>query len=145
MTETAAAAKLDASYRYAMLPAEIDLSSSQKSLYPSGVTIPGLGIQGSLATVTIPVSQVAWGVTIPTKSRNRDNAIAFSSACSDPLAASALTATVRNHSRARECSALTISVSPKCFSRSRTQIRHSRFPRADQCFCSAVDGDVRVV
>jgi molybdate/tungstate transport system substrate-binding protein len=73
----AAAAQRDSAYRYAMLPAEIDLSSSRQDLYPNGVTIPGLGIQGSQATVTIPASQVAWGVTIPNNSRNRDNAIAF--------------------------------------------------------------------
>ena len=73
----AAAAKRDSSYRYAMLPAEIDLSSSKPDLYPSGVTIPGLGIQGSMASVTIPASAVAWGVTIPGNARNRDNAVAF--------------------------------------------------------------------
>jgi len=73
----AAAAKRDTSYRYATLPEEIDLSSAKQDLYPSGVTIPGLGIQGSIASVTIPASQVAWGVTIPTNSRNRDNAVAF--------------------------------------------------------------------
>ena len=30
-----------------------------QDLYPSGVTIPGLGIQGSMASVTIPASPVA--------------------------------------------------------------------------------------
>ena len=68
----AAAAKRDSSYRYASLPAEIDLSSAKPDLYPSGVTIPGLGIQGSMASVTIPASQVAWGLTIPRNSRNRE-------------------------------------------------------------------------
>jgi len=73
----AVAAKRDPAYRYARLPAEIDLSSAQQALYASGVTIPGLGIPGSMASVTIPASPVAWGVTIPNNSRNRDNAIAF--------------------------------------------------------------------
>ena len=42
--------------------------------YAGGVTVPGLGIPGSSASVAIPASAVAWGVTIPTNSRNRDNA-----------------------------------------------------------------------
>jgi molybdate/tungstate transport system substrate-binding protein len=73
----AAAAKRDASYRYATLPVEIDLSSAKENQYRSGVTIPGLGIQGSTASVTIPASAVAWGVTIPSRSTNRENASAF--------------------------------------------------------------------
>jgi molybdate/tungstate transport system substrate-binding protein len=73
----AAAAKRDASYRYAALPREIDLSGAKEDLYASRVTIPGLGIPGSSASVTIPASAVAWGVTIPADSRHRDNAIAF--------------------------------------------------------------------
>ena len=40
-------------------------------------TIPGLGIEGSMASVTIPASPVAWGLTITSNSRNRDQAIAF--------------------------------------------------------------------
>ena len=88
----AAAAKRDSSYRYAFLPAEIDLSSAKPDLYPSGVTIPGLGIQGSMASVTIPASQVAWGVTIPNNSRNRDNAIAFVESLLGAAGRAALTA-----------------------------------------------------
>lgn len=87
----AAAAKRDASYRYAALPAEIDLSSTKENVYPSGVTIPGLGIQGSMASVTIPASAVAWGVTIPANSRNRDKAIAFVERLLGPAGRSALT------------------------------------------------------
>jgi molybdate/tungstate transport system substrate-binding protein len=87
----AAAAKRDPSYRYAMLPEEIDLSSSKQDLYPSGVTIPGLGIQGSMASVTIPASPVAWGLTIASNSRNRDKAIAFVERLLGPLGRKALT------------------------------------------------------
>jgi molybdate/tungstate transport system substrate-binding protein len=87
----AAAAKRDSSYRYAMLPEEIDLSSSKQDLYPSGVTIPGLGIQGSMASVTIPASPVAWGLTIAGNSRNRDNAIAFVEQLLGPAGRTALT------------------------------------------------------
>ena len=74
-----------------MLPAEIDLSSSKPDLYPSGVTIPGLGIQGSMASVTIPASAVAWGVTIPSNARNRGNAVAFLELLLGPSGRAALT------------------------------------------------------
>jgi molybdate/tungstate transport system substrate-binding protein len=73
----AAAAKRDASYRYAALPREIDLSSDSRQYAASSVTIPGLGIPASRASVTIPASRVEWGVTIPTNARNRETAIAF--------------------------------------------------------------------
>jgi len=62
----------DPSYRYATLPPEIDLSRGGES-----ITIPGLGIPGSAPSVTIKASRVEWGVTIPVKSRNRENAVAF--------------------------------------------------------------------
>ena len=87
----AATAKRDSAYRYAALPAEIDLSSSKPDLYPSGVTIPGLGIQGSMASVTIPASPVAWGLTIASNSRNRDQAIAFVERLLGPPGRTALT------------------------------------------------------
>ncbi len=73
----AAAAKRDPSYRYAALPVELDLSSTKPDLYPGAVTIPGLGVPGSMLSVTIPATAVAWGVPIPSNARNRDNAIAF--------------------------------------------------------------------
>ena len=41
------------------------------------MTIPGLGVAGTSASVTIPASRAEWGVTIPANSRNRENAIAF--------------------------------------------------------------------
>jgi len=65
-------ARQDPSYRYAALPPEIDLSRGGES-----ITIPGLGIPGSAPSVTIKASRVEWGVTIPVKSRNRENAVAF--------------------------------------------------------------------
>lgn len=88
----AASARRDPSYRYATLPVEIDLSSAKKGLYTSGVTIPGLGIQGSMASIMIPASQVAWGVAIAGNSRNRANAIAFVERLIGPAGRSALTA-----------------------------------------------------
>jgi ABC-type molybdate transport system substrate-binding protein len=69
-------AKSDTSYRYAALPREIDLSDTH-ARYEASMTIPGLGIPGAAASVTIPASVVEWGLTIPTNSRHRDQAIAF--------------------------------------------------------------------
>jgi molybdate/tungstate transport system substrate-binding protein len=86
----AAAARRDASYRYARLPLEIDLSSDPR--LPLSITIPGLGIPGSSPSVTIPATAVAWGVTIPTNSKNRENAIAFVSSLLGPVGRAALTA-----------------------------------------------------
>ena len=86
----ARAAKLDAAYRYAALPPDIDLSMDNRR-YAAGATVPGLGIPGSSPSVAIPASAVAWGVTIPTNSRNRDNAIAFVSALLGPIGRAALT------------------------------------------------------
>ena len=69
-------AKADSSYRYAALPREIELSSARRDDNAS-VTMPGLGIPGAAASVTIAASAVEWGLTIPTNSRHRDQAIAF--------------------------------------------------------------------
>ncbi|HEY7186241.1 MAG TPA: extracellular solute-binding protein [Vicinamibacterales bacterium] len=69
-------AKSDASYRYAALPRDIDLSDAH-TRYDASVTIPGLGIPGAAASVTIPASAVEWGLTIPTNDRHREQAIAF--------------------------------------------------------------------
>jgi molybdate/tungstate transport system substrate-binding protein len=75
-------AKQDPSYRYAMLPSEIDLSrdlarKGVSSDAPASIVIPGLGIPGTAPSVTITASRVEWGVTVPVKNRNRDNAVAF--------------------------------------------------------------------
>jgi molybdate/tungstate transport system substrate-binding protein len=69
-------AKQDPSYRYATLPPQIDLSSA-KTRYAASVTMPGLGIAASSASVTMPASRTEWGLTIPSNARNRENAIAF--------------------------------------------------------------------
>ena len=85
-------AKQDPSYRYAALPPEIDLShrgESSDSL--ASITIPGLGIPGSAASVTIKASHVEWGLTIPTKSRNRETAVAFVASLLGAAGSAALT------------------------------------------------------
>jgi ABC-type molybdate transport system substrate-binding protein len=94
----ATSAKRDASYRYATLPPEIDLSNDAPSRSggssdpPVSITIPGLGIPGTSASVTIRASSVAWGLTISANSRNRENAIAFVSSLLGPVGRAALTA-----------------------------------------------------
>ena len=78
----------DPSYRYAALPSEIDLSRDGSL---AAITIPGLGIPGSAASVTIKASRVEWGLTIPTKSRNRETAIAFVASLLGAAGSAALT------------------------------------------------------
>jgi len=88
----ARAAKQDSSYRYAALPPEIDLSRRGEYLEsPASSTIPGLGIPGGAASVTIKASRVEWGVTIPVMSRNRENAVAFLALLLGPAGRDALT------------------------------------------------------
>jgi ABC-type molybdate transport system substrate-binding protein len=84
-------AKADPSYRYAALPREIDLSEARPDDNAS-VTIPGLGIPGAAASVTIRASVVEWGLTIPTNSRHRDQAIAFVASLLGPAGRASLTA-----------------------------------------------------
>ena len=88
----AAAAKRDPQYRYAALPAEIDLSGTNGVQYKGSVTIPGLGTAGSAASVVIAASPVEWGLTIPDNSPNRENAVAFVAALLGPSGRSALIA-----------------------------------------------------
>ena len=77
----------------------------------SGVTIPGLGTQGSMASVTIPASPVAWGVTIASNARNRDNAVAFVERLLGPSGRDGVDdQRPARRCRARECRAPTISV-----------------------------------
>ena len=75
----AAAAQRNPAYRYVRLPDRIDLSASaNNSTYArASVTIPGLGSAGAPASVTIPATRTAWGLTIPRTSANVDDAIAF--------------------------------------------------------------------
>ena len=75
----AARAKADPSYRYVALPDRIDLSTaSHNSHYAqASVTIPAIGTPEGMASVSIPATRVAWGLTILRKSPNPENAIAF--------------------------------------------------------------------
>lgn len=89
----AAAAKRDPSYRYALLPAEIDLSGSNDRLYPqSRIIMPGLGTTRGARKVSIPASTVEWGVTIAANSRHRDAAAAFLETLLGPTGRDALAA-----------------------------------------------------
>lgn len=83
-------AKTDAQYRYALLPAEIDLSSASTP-YTATITMPGLGIPGSSPSVMIRASVIEWGVTVPTNARNRDLAVAFVASLLGPVGRTALT------------------------------------------------------
>jgi ABC-type molybdate transport system substrate-binding protein len=75
----ATAAKSNPAYRYVALPDRIDLSStSHNSFYAqASVTIPGIGPSGGAASVAIPGTRVAWGLTILNNNPNQENAIAF--------------------------------------------------------------------
>jgi molybdate/tungstate transport system substrate-binding protein len=75
----AATARTDPAYRFVRLPDRVDLSTSTNAEYysQSSVTLPGLGIAGAAASITIPASRAAWGVTIIRKSANQENARAF--------------------------------------------------------------------
>jgi ABC-type molybdate transport system substrate-binding protein len=84
-------AKSDTSYRYARLPREIDLSDARAN-YHASIAIPGLGIPGAAASVTIPASVVEWGLTIPTNSRHREQAIAFVASLLGPAGRASLDA-----------------------------------------------------
>ena len=84
-------AKTDPSYRYAALPRDIDLSDP-RTKYSASVTMPGLGIPGAAASVTIPATVVEWGLTIATNSRHRDQAIAFVASLLGPAGRASLTA-----------------------------------------------------
>ena len=85
----ARAANADASYRYASLPPEMDLSRSDAK-YAANITIPGLGIPRAGPSVTIHASATEWGVTIPTTVRNRVHATAFVSSLLGPAGRAAL-------------------------------------------------------
>ncbi|MEP7306454.1 MAG: extracellular solute-binding protein [Acidobacteriota bacterium] len=75
----AAAATSNSSYRYLALPERIDLSTTGHNRYyaDATVTIPGIGSQATKSPVSIPATRVAWGLTIPRKSQNPENAAAF--------------------------------------------------------------------
>jgi len=90
----AAAARTNPAYRYVTLPGQIDLSTvAHDSVYArAAVTLPALGFPGGSGPVTIPAARVAWGLTIPTSSHNREQAIAFVSLLLGPPGTSALNA-----------------------------------------------------
>ena len=75
----AAAAKSNPSYRYVGLPDRIDLSTASHNSYyaQASVTIPHIEAPGGTASVSIPATRVAWGLTILKKSPNPENAVAF--------------------------------------------------------------------
>lgn len=74
-----AAAQANPDYRYAYLPDDVDLSNPAKNdLYQQAVVMaPGLGVPGAEATVSLPATRVAWGLTVLNSAPNRDNAIRF--------------------------------------------------------------------
>ena len=90
----AATAKRNPAYRFVRLPDRIDLSAdANNSVYEQArVTIPGLGLPGTAASVTIPASRATWGLTIPKKSANADDAAAFLNLLFGPIGTAALTA-----------------------------------------------------
>jgi hypothetical protein len=55
------------------------------------VTIPGLGLAGADSSVTIPASRATWGLTIPKKSANVGDAVAFLNLLFGPVGTAALT------------------------------------------------------
>jgi hypothetical protein len=67
------------SYRYALLPNELSLSDPKLNgrYREAAITIPGLGLPDTDATVTIPGTRVVWGLTILKGAANSGNAIKF--------------------------------------------------------------------
>ena len=88
------AARRNREYRYLQLPDPIDLSAiANEQVYAqSHVTIPGLGLPSSATSVTIPASRARWGLTIPKKSDNPDDAVAFVNVLLGPAGTAALIA-----------------------------------------------------
>jgi molybdate/tungstate transport system substrate-binding protein len=73
------AAQSNPDYRYAYLPDDIDLTNPAKNNYykQAVLTMPGLGIPGSDASVDVQATRTAWGLTIMKSAPNRENAIKF--------------------------------------------------------------------
>jgi molybdate/tungstate transport system substrate-binding protein len=88
----ATSAARNSAYRYVRLPDQIDLSNpgNNRGYARAGVTMPGLGIAGAAASVTIPATSVAWGVTIIRKTPQQANAIAFVNLLLGPIGTAAL-------------------------------------------------------
>jgi molybdate/tungstate transport system substrate-binding protein len=90
----AAAAKNNAAYRYVRVPDRLDLSTAghNRDYAKAQVTIPALATPGGRSPVSIPATRVAWGLTIPKKSLNPQNAMAFVSLVLGPAGTAAFTA-----------------------------------------------------
>lgn len=90
----AAAAQRNSSYRYLQLSDRVDLSATANdaAYRAARVTIPGLGTSGSAASVTIPATRAAWGVTILKNSTNAGDAISFINLLLGPVGTAALNA-----------------------------------------------------
>jgi molybdate/tungstate transport system substrate-binding protein len=90
----AAAAQRNPAYRYIQLPDRVDLSvSANDAVYAqASVTIPGLGTPLAAAAVRIPASRAAWGLAIPKKSANVEDAIGFVNVLLGPVGTAALNA-----------------------------------------------------
>jgi len=88
----AAAARTNPAYRYTALPDRLDLSNAglNTEYAKAVVTMPGLSV--SAAPTSIPASRVAWGVTIPTSSKEPAAAVAFLELLLGPVGTAALTA-----------------------------------------------------
>ena len=86
-----ATARRNPAYRYVRLPARIDLSELENAFYPrTNVTMPGLGVAGADRSVTIPASGAMWGLTIPKKAANPEQALAFVAMVLGPMGTAAL-------------------------------------------------------
>jgi molybdate/tungstate transport system substrate-binding protein len=75
-----AAAATNPDYRYVNLPGEINLSDPAKNAYyrqHAVVVLPGLGVPRSARKITVPGTRVAWGITLMTSAKNRENAVKF--------------------------------------------------------------------
>lgn len=75
-----ATAATNPDYRYVNLPDEINLSDPAKNAYyrqHAVVVLPGLGVSRSAQNITIPGTRVAWGITVMTSAKNRENAVRF--------------------------------------------------------------------
>jgi len=90
----AAAAQRTAFYRYIPLPDRVDLSTgANNDVYREArVTIPGLGVSGAAASVTVPATRAAWGLTVLKTSTNVEDAIAFVNLLLSPVGTAALKA-----------------------------------------------------
>ncbi|HTM04071.1 MAG TPA: extracellular solute-binding protein [Vicinamibacterales bacterium] len=85
------AASTNPAYRFARLPDSIDLSSDAPGRYAaSRITIPGAGIPGAPASVTIPASRTEWGITLAATTPSRDLAVAFVALLLGPTGRAAL-------------------------------------------------------